>query len=279
MDQKNTIVKCTASPNCLFNHNGICDNYVISIGADGSCQEYIETASEEDMKNGVIGEYKGLTLKERKTCHEDCAHFDDSDPMVGPVCLFKHPEPLKKFYEGMPCDYYHKRGQRANCNVYDYACDISFLKEDLEKIQQTLEQGSIPCTMKVAELNKPNKNKSTIRDVVPECDLPICDWSCKHALRSGPSFNPELWCDIMKQKPAVGLFCSDYEEEQPIIKINSPSEVTFTAENAQWDKEFIADQMCWYCDHGKHGKCKFPAKPMRDSNGECCRFTSTGGNR
>ena len=43
MEQKNTIVKCTANPNCLFNHNGICDNYVITIGADGSCQEYIET--------------------------------------------------------------------------------------------------------------------------------------------------------------------------------------------------------------------------------------------
>lgn len=43
MDQKNTIVKCTANPNCLFNHNGICDNYVITIGADGSCQEYVET--------------------------------------------------------------------------------------------------------------------------------------------------------------------------------------------------------------------------------------------
>ena len=43
MDQKNTIVKCNAHPDCLFNHNGICDNYVISIGANGNCQEYIET--------------------------------------------------------------------------------------------------------------------------------------------------------------------------------------------------------------------------------------------
>ena len=43
MDQKNTIVKCYAKPDCLFNHNGICDNYVITIGADGSCQEYVET--------------------------------------------------------------------------------------------------------------------------------------------------------------------------------------------------------------------------------------------
>ena len=67
--------------------------------------------------------------------------------------------------------------------------------------------------MKVMEFNMPNKNKSTIKEVMPECDLPICSWSCKHALRSGPSFNPDLWCDKMKGKPAVGLFCSNYEEE------------------------------------------------------------------
>ena len=62
MDQKNTIVKCTANPNCLFNHNGICDNYVITIGADGSCQEYVETALKEDIKNGAIGEFKGYSI-------------------------------------------------------------------------------------------------------------------------------------------------------------------------------------------------------------------------
>lgn len=45
MDQKNTIVKCNRSPNCLFNHNGICDNYVINIGADGKCESYVETES------------------------------------------------------------------------------------------------------------------------------------------------------------------------------------------------------------------------------------------
>ena len=196
MEQKNTIVKCHVHPNCLFNYNGVCDNYVITIGEDGKCQCYVETAIEETS----FIELKG-----------------------------------------------YKKGQ--------------------------------PVTLKIAELNKPNKNKSTIRDVVHECDLPICDWSCKHALRSGPSFNPDLWCDKMKGKPAVGLFCSDYEEEKPIVKIKAPSEITFTAENVQWNKEFIEDQMCWYCDHGKHGKCKFLAKPMRNSKGECCRFTSTGGNR
>ena len=39
------------------------------------------------------------------------------------------------------------------------------------------------------------------------------------------------------------------------------------------------DPVCWYCDHGKHGKCTFLIRPMRNSNGECGRFTSTGGNR
>ena len=47
MDQKNTIVKCKAHPNCLFNYNGICDNYVINIGADGKCDCYVETENEE----------------------------------------------------------------------------------------------------------------------------------------------------------------------------------------------------------------------------------------
>ena len=111
MDQKNTIVKCNRSPKCLFAHHGICDNYVITIGADGSCQEYVETE---------------MIIEETKRCHEDCIHFDDSDPMVGPICLFKHPEPLKDFYEGMPGGYYHSTnyisGQRAKCNLYEDTC-------------------------------------------------------------------------------------------------------------------------------------------------------------
>ena len=48
MDQKNTIVKC-AMHKCLFNHNGTCDQYVITIGVDGSCQEYVET----EVKNEI----------------------------------------------------------------------------------------------------------------------------------------------------------------------------------------------------------------------------------
>lgn len=112
MNQKNTIVKC-AMHKCLFNHCGTCDQYVITIGIDNTCQAYTET--------------EGFTFKEQKTCHPDCIHFDDSDIMVGPICLFKHPEPLKEFYEGVPCDYYHStnrlRGQRAKCDFYEGTCD------------------------------------------------------------------------------------------------------------------------------------------------------------
>lgn len=159
MDQKNTIVKCKAHPDCLFNHNGVCDNYVININADGKCECYVET---ELVENVIQDPVKiGLAFKE-----------------------------ISKQMD-------MQRGQRAKCNLYEDACD-----------------DKIAIKMKVAELNKPNKNKSTIKGVVPECDLPVCNWSCKHALRSGPTFNPDLWCDKMKGKPAVGLFCSEYEEEK-----------------------------------------------------------------
>lgn len=117
MEQKNTIVKCKAHPNCLFNHNGICDNYVINIGANGECESYVETESGYNPPSAKeILEY-AIKLEQEKM-----------------------------------------RGQRAEGNFYDDACDISFLREDLEKIQQTLEQDSIPCTMKNAEFNKSNKN-------------------------------------------------------------------------------------------------------------------------
>lgn len=136
MDQKNTIVKCYANPNCLFNHNGVCDNYVISIGEDGKCDCYVET---EEKETSFADQYSFVEVKE------------------------------------------YKQGQ--------------------------------PVTLKIAEFNKPNKNKSTIKEVIPECDLPVCDWSCKHALKDGPSFNPYIWCDLYKANPAMGLFCSLKEEE------------------------------------------------------------------
>lgn len=47
MEQKNTIIKCKAT-DCLFNYKGICDNYVISINSNGKCENYVETATEEE---------------------------------------------------------------------------------------------------------------------------------------------------------------------------------------------------------------------------------------
>lgn len=69
MDQKNTIVKCNRSPKCLFEHNGVCDNYVITIGADGSCQEYVETevlrkTGEAEIRSVMVSpEEVGAALK------------------------------------------------------------------------------------------------------------------------------------------------------------------------------------------------------------------------
>ena len=108
MEQRNTIVKCHANPSCLFNYNGVCNNYVITIGADGSCQEYVET----DM----------IKTQNETTCHPDCIHFDMGDSMTGPVCLFNHPTPLKDFYEGMPCKYYyalHKKPLKGWISIKD----------------------------------------------------------------------------------------------------------------------------------------------------------------
>ena len=66
MEQKNTIVKCKAHPNCLFNHNGICNNYVINIGTDGKCECYVEADSEYDPPNAQeIIEY-AIKLEQEK---------------------------------------------------------------------------------------------------------------------------------------------------------------------------------------------------------------------
>ena len=228
MDQKNTIVKCKTHPDCLFNHNGVCDNYVINIGADRKCECYVETASEENMKNGVIGEYKGLTLTEKKVCHPDCIHFDDSDIMVGPICLFQHPEPLKNFYEGVPCDYYHKRSHRAKCNIYDDAafnlcssachyydfkgaCLYCQLRQEYlgpERLMKPCdlfvkaENDKVAVKMKVAEFNKPNKNKSIISDWYYAVTLDICK-TCKKVVYGQP-------CEY---KNVVNGVWTCYEEE------------------------------------------------------------------
>ena len=167
MEQKNTRVKCTANPNCLFNHNGICDNYVITIGADGSCQEYIET---EDV-----------TI--RPVFCEHCGHYEDHGLLQNPCN--KH-ECYRHRKEKACVDFISIRGQRAKCNFFEETFD-----EEYEALFNT----------------------------------------ANNMLKS-----------------------SGVELKQ-------------------------VDPMCWYCDHGKHGKCTFLIRPMKNSNGECGRFTSTGGNR
>lgn len=159
MEQKNTIVKCKAHPNCLFNHNGICDNYVINIGADGKCESYIET---ELVANSIQDPVKiGLAFKE-----------------------------ISKQMDI----------QRAEENFFDNACDVSFLEEDLEKIQQTLKQDAIPCTMKTAEFKNiikippmPKEDREIMNDIgyVPP-RYPNYDecWICIHG------GNSNMYCDL-----------------------------------------------------------------------------------
>lgn len=167
MDQKNTIVKCES--NCLFNYNGICDNYVINI-KDGKCASQVEC--EETEEEQIYNNAKKMLEKAGVT-------------IIDPICDAK-------------------RGQRAKLGLIEDACD-----------------DKVTVTMKVAEFDKPNKNKSTIKDM----DL--------HSV----------------------------------------------IQNAWGSEEYVRDQMCWYCDNGLYGECKFPAKPDLDRTGKCPRYKSTGGNR
>ena len=211
MDQKNTIVKCKAHPNCLFNYDGVCDNYVINIGADGKCECYVET--------GLVG-----------------------NAIQDPV---KIGLALKEISKQMDI----QRGQRAEGNFYDDACDISFLREDLEKIQKTLERESIPCTMKIAEFNKPNKNRSVISDWDYAATLDICK-TCKKVIYGQP-------CQY--KNVANGVWAC-YERDESIKKAG-------------------ALDICWWCDFFNSEKRSCTHKnPDIDKLG-CHSLQSTGGNR
>ena len=167
MEQKNTIVRCTAHPKCLFNHNGVCDNHVITIGPDGNCQEYVET--------------ENVTI--RPALCEQCGHYEDYGLLQNPCNKL---ECYRHRKDNACVDFIAIRGQRAKGKIFDDIYDAEY-----------------------EELFNATKN-------------------------------------MLKS-----------------------SGVELKQEN----------QMCWYCDHGEHGKCSFLVKPIKDSNGECCRFTSTGGNR
>ena len=111
MDQKNTIVKCKAHPDCLFNHNGVCDNYVINISADGKCECYVETATENNA-----------LLEGNPSCYE-CNYFADTGLLQCPCD--KHEQYV---YRKAPAcgDFKAKRGQRAKCNLFDDKMDPEY---------------------------------------------------------------------------------------------------------------------------------------------------------
>lgn len=97
MDQKNTIVKCNRSPKCLFEHNGVCDNYVIHIDSDGQCACYVETAR---IDNFGISEIEEIAIYKPGSKE--------------PLLTLKEPQ----------------RGQRAKCNFYeDGLVDPEIVKE------------------------------------------------------------------------------------------------------------------------------------------------------
>lgn len=113
MDQKNTIVKCKAYPNCLFNYNGVCDNYVINIDADGKCECYVGTELVESMIQDPVK--IGLAFKE-------IAKQMDT-----------------------------QRGQRTKCNFYEDACDLTFCKPNCTFC--TIKKDSCYCMLKKSTID------------------------------------------------------------------------------------------------------------------------------
>ena len=194
MDQKNTIVKCKAHPNCLFNHNGVCDNYVINIGVDGKCDCYVETARVDNFEISEIKEiaiYKPgskeplLTLKEpQRDQRAKCDFMDDSCNQCSSAC-----------------EYYDFKGASLYCQLKQQylgpeqlmkPCDL-FVKGESDKVT---------VKMKVAELDKPNKNLSIISDWDYAATPDICK-TCKKVVYGQPC----KWKDV-----AYGVWTC-YEEE------------------------------------------------------------------
>lgn len=119
MDQKNTIVKCKVHPDCLFCHNGICDSYAITIGADGSCQEYVETE----------------WLEQNKEYYDSCFYCQHALHEKNNKWLYCEIDGLRidRALRGDQCKQFqsvYSRGQRANCDFYeDGLVDPEIVKE------------------------------------------------------------------------------------------------------------------------------------------------------
>jgi len=210
MDQKNTIVKCKAHPDCLFNHNGVCDNYVINIGEDGKCECYVETCPE------------GINVTEEEVIYENAQRMLEK---TGVTLI----EPKGEV----------KRGQRAKGNFIDDMRDI-----DDKHLRET-----VTIKMKIAELNKPNKNKSIISDWDYAATPDICK-TCKKIVYGQPC----------KYKDVSNGVWACYEMDESIKKAGTLNE-------------------CWWCDFFNSEKrgCKHK-NPDIDKLG-CHSLQSTGGNR
>lgn len=168
MDQKNTMVKCYAHPNCLFNHNGVCDNYVISIGEDGKCDCYVATATCQDCE----------FYEDKKLLQNRCAKDEHYYLRTAPTCD-SFQEKVKRGQRAKSrviddscnqcssaCEYYDFKGASLYCQLkQQYLGPEQLMKPcDLFKLFLPIADTKASITMKVTELNKPNKNQSIISD-------------------------------------------------------------------------------------------------------------------
>ena len=118
MDQKNTIVKCNATT-CLYNHKGICDQYVIDLDMYGQCNDYCEcekTEAPAQLKSDLKYELDDVVSIEMKVASE-------GENKNKTIISFKNGSELTV----LPA-----RGQRAKCNFVEdgntsaicYWCDF-----------------------------------------------------------------------------------------------------------------------------------------------------------
>ena len=77
MDQKNTIVKCNATT-CLYNHKGICDQYVIDLDMYGQCKDYCEcekTEAPAQLKSDLEYDEAPVYVTHDETVDRTIVHF------------------------------------------------------------------------------------------------------------------------------------------------------------------------------------------------------------
>ena len=242
MDQKNTIVKCKAHPNCLFNHNGICDNYVITIGADGKCDCYVETARVDNFEISEIEEiaiYKPgskeplLVLKEpQKGQRAKCSFIEDSSYNLCSAA----------------CHNYDFKGASLYCQLRQEYLGPERLMKPCDLFAKA-ENDKVTVKMKVAELDNPNKNLSVITDWDYASTPDICK-TCKKV----------VYGHYCKYKDVANGVWAYYERDESIKRAGALNE-------------------CWWCDffNSEKRSCKHK-DPDIDRYG-CHSSQSTGGNR